>query len=272
MAWAVIGRFSRPSAAGTAAASAGPVDSFVVVVGDRPAGLRRCRRGSGEMIADSTSASSGLTTRSRSVSVLDGAICSSGMSSPVAGSRYWTRLWWDSSVSSSIRMPVWRRTSMAAQAQNARCSSRVRSRRVPRAGSSAQIRRVRRWAMTARRSVCPPAVNSSPGLAAARPRAVRPRPARSAAADGEQRGQDGQPLAGPLVHAGLAAGQLLRVRDLLGPDRAGRGPRPPPGRVVDRPLGDVEVERADGEQGPGRGCPRHRLRPSARPVPGLVCG
>ena len=73
------------------------------------------------MIADRTSASSGLMTRSRSASVLDGAICSSGTSSPVAGSRYWTRLWWDSSVSSSIRMPVWRRTSTAAQAQNARC-------------------------------------------------------------------------------------------------------------------------------------------------------
>ena len=36
----------------------------------------------------STSASSGETTRSRSASVLDGAICSSGTSSPVVGSRY----------------------------------------------------------------------------------------------------------------------------------------------------------------------------------------
>jgi len=44
------------------------------------------------MIADSTSAVSGLTTRSRSVSVLDGAICSSGTISPVPGSRYCTRL------------------------------------------------------------------------------------------------------------------------------------------------------------------------------------
>ena len=35
------------------------------------------------------------------MSVLDGAICSSGTSSPVAGSRYWTRLWWVSSRSSS---------------------------------------------------------------------------------------------------------------------------------------------------------------------------
>ena len=58
-------------------------------------------------------------TSSRSVSVLDGAICSSGISSPLAGSLYWMKLWWDSSVSSSIRMPVWRRTWTAAQVQNA---------------------------------------------------------------------------------------------------------------------------------------------------------
>src|SRR5664279_6261883 len=31
-------------------------------------------------------------------------------------------------------------------------------------------------------------------------------------------------------------------------DRAGRDPRAPPGRVLGRPVGDVEVERADGEQ------------------------
>ena len=58
------------------------------------------------MMVDSTSASSGEITSSRSVSVLDGVICSSGISSPVAGSRYWMRLWCDSSVSSSIRIPV----------------------------------------------------------------------------------------------------------------------------------------------------------------------
>jgi len=44
------------------------------------------------MITLSTSASSGPITRSRSVSVLDGAICSSGISSPVAGSWYWMKL------------------------------------------------------------------------------------------------------------------------------------------------------------------------------------
>ena len=41
-----------------------------------------------------TSASSGLTRSSLSVSVLLGAICSSGTSSPVAGSRYSVMLWW----------------------------------------------------------------------------------------------------------------------------------------------------------------------------------
>ena len=41
-------------------------------------------------------------------------------------------------------------------------------------------------------------------------------------------------------------------------------PTRPPGRVVDRPLGDVEVERAHSEQGPGRGRPRYRR-------PGTVC-
>ena len=53
-------------------------------MGTVPSG-RRMR----QMMALSTSASSGLTTSSRSVSVLDGAICSSGTSSPVLGSRYW---------------------------------------------------------------------------------------------------------------------------------------------------------------------------------------
>ena len=114
------------------------------------------------MIADRTSASSGLMTSRRSASVLDGVICSSGISSPVPGSRYWMRLWWDSSVSSSIRMPVCRSTSTIAQHQNPRCSSKVRSRRLPVAGSSAQIRPVVWVFITGRRSVCPPAVNSAP--------------------------------------------------------------------------------------------------------------
>ena len=69
-------------------------DPFVGVVGGDAAERRRRGRGSGVMIAARTSASSGLMTSSRSVSVLDGAICSSGTSSPVPGRVYWIRLWW----------------------------------------------------------------------------------------------------------------------------------------------------------------------------------
>ena len=73
---------------------------------------------------------------------------------------------------------------------------------------------------------------------------------------GDEGGQEGQPLAGPLVHAGLAAVGDLLVRDLAGLDRAGHGPRPPPGRVVHRPLGDVEVEAAHRGQAVGGALPR----------------
>ena len=117
------------------------------------------------MTALSTSASSGLTTRSRSVSVLDGAICSSGTSSPVPGSRYWMRLWWESSSSSSARMPVWRRTSMIAHAQNAWSSSRLRCRCLPPAGSRAQMLPGAACGRMDRTRVCPAAVNSWPGCA-----------------------------------------------------------------------------------------------------------
>ena len=99
-----------------------------------------------------------------SASVLEGVICSRGISSPVAGSWYWMRLWWDSSVSSSIRMPVCRRTSIIAQHQNPRCSSKARSRRLPVAGSSAQIRPVVSVFIIALRSVWPPAVNGAPAV------------------------------------------------------------------------------------------------------------
>jgi hypothetical protein len=43
--------------------------------------------------------------RSRSTSALVGAMCGSGTSSPGEGSRYWTRLWCESSVSSLMRIP-----------------------------------------------------------------------------------------------------------------------------------------------------------------------
>ena len=55
------------------------------------------------------------------------------------GSVYCTKLWWLSSQSSSMRRPVCRKTSTVAQAQNAWCSSNVRSRRSAVSGSSAQV-------------------------------------------------------------------------------------------------------------------------------------
>lgn len=60
------------------------------------------------------------------------------MNSPVVGSVYWVMLWWLASSISSIRTPVWRRNSIAAQPQNAQFSSRVRLRRTP-ASSKAQV-------------------------------------------------------------------------------------------------------------------------------------
>ena len=121
-------------------------------------------------------------------------------------------------------------------------------------------------AMTARRSVCPPAVNTSPGPAAARRRAGAAACRARSVDGGDQDGQDGQPFAGPLVHAGLAAATASCVLDVARPDRAGHGPRPPPGRVVDGPLGDVEVERADGDQGVGRCGPGRAARGAAGAV------
>jgi len=53
-----------------------------------------------------TSATCGLMTSSRSVSVSDGAICSSRTHSPLFGRVYSMRPVVDSSVSSVIRMPV----------------------------------------------------------------------------------------------------------------------------------------------------------------------
>ncbi len=155
-------------------------------------------------MVDNTSASSGEITSSLSASVFDGVICSSGISSPVVGSRYWMRLWCDSSVSSSMRMPVWRNTSTTAQAQNPRCSSKLRSRRRPVSGCSAQTRPVVWVFSTARRRVVPAAVNTSPGrvllgggeqLGGAGSFGRHP---------GDQGRQHRQPFAGAGVHAGLA--------------------------------------------------------------------
>src|SRR5665647_2911360 len=118
------------------------------------------------MIAARTSASSGLMTRSRSESVFDGAICSSGTISPVLGRLYWMRLWWLSSVSSSMRIPVCRNVSTAAQVQNARSSCPLMSRRWPVSGSSPQIRAGRSSPVTARFKARSAMVNVAPGAVA----------------------------------------------------------------------------------------------------------
>ena len=72
---------------------------------------------------------------------------------------------------------------------------------------------------------------------------------------GGKHGQGGQALTGPLVHPCFAACEFFGVGDLAVPDRAGRSPWCPPCRIVGGPLGDVKVERPDGEQGTGRGRP-----------------
>ena len=72
---------------------------------------------------------------------------------------------------------------------------------------------------------------------------------RSRSTAGDEGGHDGEPLAGAGVHAGLGPGFLLLVLDVAGADGAGDGPLAPPGGVVQRPLGEVEVEAPDGHQG-----------------------
>ena len=138
----------RRSGAGTAAASAGSRR----VRGSRrlrPAVRRRARRGSGGRSAASTSASSGPMTRSRSLSVLDGAMCSSGISSPVAGQPVLDQAvmgQFGEFLDPDAGMRAGPRT--AAQVQNAWCSSRVRSRRLPVPGSSAQVLPADAWVVT----------------------------------------------------------------------------------------------------------------------------
>ena len=64
----------------------------------------------------------------------------------------------------------------------------------------------------------------------------------------DQPGQDGDQGAGALLHAGLASAGFLDVAaDVGGGDRTRRGPRRPAGGIFQRPLDQVEVERADHE-------------------------
>ena len=147
-----------------------------------------------------------------------------------------------------MRTPVARRTSTAAQAQKAWSSSQR------------QIA-----AFAGGRVVGPDLVGRGAGSDGADEglpgggeglagRGVRGRLSSSASAvlrrcvDGaDQDRQHGQPFAGAGVHAGLALSLGLAPVDLLRADRAGRDPRGPAGRVLDGPLGQVEVE------GPHRG-------------------
>ena len=61
-----------------------------------------------------------------------------------------------------------------------------------------------------------------------------------------QHRQDRQPFAGPRVHPGLAVPRELAQADLFLADRARGDPRAPPARVLDRPLGQVEVKARTG--------------------------
>ena len=189
------------------------------------------------MIADSTSASSGEITSSRSVSVLDGVICSSGISSPVPGSRYWIRLWWDSSVSSSMRMPVWRSTSTIAQVQNAAVFVEGRGRGGaagvgvfgpdPAGGLGLHHRPAQRRAGRGEQLAGLGALGRGEQFGGAVAFGGHP---------GDQGGQHRQPFAGALVHPGLAVGAVLLVRDVAGADRAAHRPWRPTGPGRRRPT------------------------------------
>jgi hypothetical protein len=63
-----------------------------------------------------------------------------------------------------------------------------------------------------------------------------------------EHGQDGQPLAGPLVHPGLAPPAFLGPVDLGVADRARDCPLRPASGLLHGPLGDVEIERPDAYQ------------------------
>ena len=239
-------RFSVPTRRWNSRGAGGSQTQLMAVVGGHQRERRRRGARTRQMMALSTSASSGLTTSSRSASVLDGAICSSGTSSPVLGSRYCTRLWWLSSSSSSTRTPVARSTSMTAQAQNAWSSSRLRSLAFAGVGV-VRPRRCRgrpcgRWTRVRvvsgggeQLSGRDLLTGAEQGLSVAAP----------AVGGCDEHRQHGQPFAGAGVHARLAAALGLAPVDLVLADRAGRDPRRPAAGVLQRPLGQVEVERPD---------------------------
>lgn len=66
---------------------------------------------------------------------------------------------------------------------------------------------------------------------------------------GDESGQHRESFAGALIHAGLAALQGFCSSYLFGADRRWCRPRAPAGGFFHRPLGDVEIERANHGQG-----------------------
>ena len=145
-----------------------------------------------------------------------------------------------------MRMPVARRTSMVAQAQNARPSSAVRLRRFPVAGSSAQTLAAllpvteRAGPFPVRGLRGPAWCRGQPAAAPGRRRAGGRRSGPGPAVPGAVRGS-GRPSA--------TCGAAGPCPGWFPPGRRGtaRSPWSPPAGVVDGPLGQVEVE------GPHRG-------------------
>jgi len=176
------------------------------------------------MITLNTSASSGLITRRRSVSVFRRHDVEQRDHLAAGGTVYSTKLWWLSSASSSMRTPVWRSTSTAAHDQNARCSSRPRSlawrsRALAQILSDRAVPGHRPAKGFSSRGECPSGVQA---IAAASRSAAAP------AAVGHERQERGGPAcahgsAGPCVTC-AARGPAAR-RYLLGAHRAGVCPR-----------------------------------------------
>lgn len=138
---------------------------------------------------------------------------------------------------------------MMAQAQKVSSSSVVRSRRLPVVGSTAHTRGVSRRSLagTGRCQRWPSTSKSWPALtmlAACRRRLAAF--SRSFAIL-TRSGSTGQAFAGALVHAGLAVLVDLALPDheVAVADGTGCNPRSPAGGFLQRPLGDVLIERSD---------------------------
>ena len=148
---------------------------------------------------------------------------------------------------------------MIAQVQKAWSSSQVRSCRLPR-GSLGPGQHA--WlAGRGPGEVCPADGERAAGRACGGGRQRLGGAGVVLGGGADQHRQDGQTLAGARVHPRFAAPVFLAGVDIGLADRAGRGPRPPPGRVLGRPAGQVQVEGANREQGMPAGQP-WRLRPA----------